>query len=66
MALVEGIGGKLLPVAPNLVEYLRIVSVLLTSLDKFGLHLVYDVLLLLTHRFTQCVRLTTGEVGQLA
>ena len=53
MALVEGIGGKLLPVAPYLVENLRIVTILLTSFDELGLHLVYDILLLLTHRLTQ-------------
>ena len=66
VALVEGVGSKLLPVAPNLVEYLGVVPVLLSALDELGLHLVYDVLLLLTHGLTQGVRLTTGEVGQLA
>ena len=66
MRLVEGIGGKLLPVGPNLLQHLGIVAVPLSTLDEFGFHGVNDVFLLLTHRLTQGIALTTGEVGQLA
>ena len=65
MRLVEGVGGKLLPVGPDLLQNLRIVSVLHAAIDKLRLHGVNDILLLLTHGLTQGVALTTGEVGQL-
>ena len=66
MRLVEGVGGELLPVGPDLLEDLRIVSVLHTTVDELRLHGVNDILFLLTHRLTQGVALTTGEVGELA
>ena len=64
MRLVEGVGGKLLPVGPYLFQYRFVMAVFLATLDEFGLHGVNDVLLLLTHRLTQGVTLTSGEVGQ--
>ena len=64
MRLVEGVGSELLPVGPDLLQHLRIVSVLHTTVDEFRLHGVNDILFLLTHRLTQGVALTTGEVGQ--
>ena len=65
MRLVEGIGGKLLPVCPDLVKHLLVVSVFLTAFNELRLHGIYDVLFLLTHRLTERVALTTGEVSQL-
>ena len=41
-------------------------SVLLSALDKLRLHLVYDVLLLLTHRLTKGIALASGKVGKLS
>ena len=64
--LVEGVGGKLLPVAPDLLEHSRIVAVLLSLLDELRLHRIYDSLLLLTHRLTEGIRLASGEACQLA
>ena len=64
--LVEGVGCELLPVAPDLLEHLRVVSVLLSALDELWLHCINDGFLLLTHRLTQSVGLATGEVGKLA
>ena len=64
MRLIEGVGGESFPVGPYLLEHLRIVTVLLTALDELGFHGVDDILFLLTHRLTEGVALTTGEVGQ--
>ena len=66
MRFVEGIRGKRLPVAPDLLENLRVVAVLDTTLDKLRFHRIDDILFLLTHGLTQSVTLTTGEVGQQA
>ena len=66
MRLVEGIGGKLLPVGPYLLKYCRVMAVFLATIDEFGFHGVNDVFLLLTHGLTQGIALTTGEVSQLA
>ena len=41
-------------------------SILLTTLNEFGLHLVNNLLFLLTHRLTQGITLTTSKVCQLA
>ena len=65
VALVEGVGGELLPVAPYLFEHLRVVAVGLSALDELRLHGVHDVLLLLSHGLAQGVALASGEVGQL-
>jgi len=65
MRLVEGVGSKLLPVAPYLLQHLRVVAVLLSLLDKLRLHRIYDGLFLLTHRLTQGIRLASGEAGKL-
>ena len=64
MRLVERIGSKSLPVAPNLLENLWIVTILLAALNELRLHCIYDVLFLLTHRLTKSVTLTSCEVGQ--
>ena len=64
MRLVESIRCKLLPVSPNLFEHLRIVSVLASAFNEFGFHVIQLVTQLFTHRLTQGIRLTTGEVGQ--
>ena len=64
--LVEGVGCKLLPVAPDFLEHSRIVAVLLSLLDELRLHRIYDSLLLLTHRLTEGIRLASGEACQLA
>ena len=53
MRLVEGVGSKLLPVAPYLLQHLRVVAVLLSLLDELRLHRIYDSLFLLTHRLTK-------------
>ena len=66
MRLVEGIGGEFFPIAPYLLEHLRVVTVLLSLLDELRFHRVYNVLLLLTHRLTKGITLTSGEVCQLA
>ena len=52
MRLVERIRSEFLPVGPYLLEDLRIVAVLLTTLDKHRLHGIDDIFLLLTHRLT--------------
>ena len=62
---VESIRSKFLPVAPDLLQDLRIVSVLRALLEKLRLHRVDDGLFLLTHGLTQGITLTTSEVGQL-
>ena len=65
MRLVKGVGSKFLPVAPYLLQHLRVVAVLLSLLDELRLHRIYDSLFLLTHRLTQRIRLTSGEARQL-
>ena len=65
MRLVEGIGSKLLPVAPYLFQNLGVVTVGLALFQEFGLHGINDGLLLLAHSLTQGVTLSSGEVGQL-
>ena len=49
MRLIEGVTGKLLPVTPYLLQYLRIVPISLSLLDELRFHLVNDSLLFLTH-----------------
>ena len=66
MRLVEGIGGKLLPVSPYLIKHLLVVSVFLAACNKLRLHGIYDIFLLLTHRLTERITLTTGKICQLA
>ncbi len=64
MRFVEGVGGKLFPVGPYLIQGLLIVSVFLSSCQKLlfqGVHLVDH---LLSHCFTQFIGLAPGEVGQ--
>ena len=65
MRLVEGVGSELLPVGPDLLQHLRIVSVFHAAVDEFRLHGVNNILFLLTHRLTQGITLASGEVGQL-
>ena len=64
MTLVEGIACECFPVAPDLVENLWVVAVLLSAFNELGLHGVNDVLFLLTHGLSQGVAFTSGEVGQ--
>ena len=66
MALVEGVGGKLLPVAPDLLKHLRVVSILRATFDELGLHSIDDILLLLAHGLSEGIRLATRKVGQQA
>ena len=63
MALVEGIRCEGTPVVPNLLESLRVVSVGLSALNEFGVHVVQLVNELLTHRLAQGITLATGEIG---
>ena len=65
MRFVESIGSKLFPVAPNFLKNGRIMTIFLTLLDELRLHRIYNILLLLTHRLTQGIRLTTSKVGKL-
>ena len=62
--LVERVGGEFLPVAPDLFEHLRIVSVLPAALDELGFQVVQLVLEFLAHGLAERVRLAAGEVGQ--
>ena len=66
MTLIESIRSELLPVSPYLLQHLRVVAVFLSAFYKHRLHLVNDGLLLLTHRLTKGVALTSGEVGKLS
>ena len=66
MRLVEGVGGELLPVAPDLLEHPGVVAVLRASLDEFRLQVVQLVLELLAHRLAQRVRLAAREVRKQA
>ena len=63
--LIEGVGSKFLPIGPNLIKHLRVVPIFLASLDKQGVHLVYNGFLLLTHGLTQRIALTTSESCKL-
>ena len=65
MGLVEGVGGKLFPVFPNLVEHLLVMPVFLATLIEQRLQLVHLLDLLLTHRLAQGIALATGEACQL-
>ena len=73
--LVEGVGSKLLPFLPNLLQtLLHLVFRKVLSLGQLGHTLFHELAiellhlgqLLLTHCLTQRVGLTTGEIGQLA
>ena len=64
MTLIERIRGELLPVLPDLVQHLLVVPVLGTALIEQLLQLLHVGNLLLTHRLTQRVRLSSGEVGE--
>ena len=66
MRLVEGIGCKLLPVGPYLVQHVLIISVLLAAFDELGFHGIYYRFFLLTHGLTQGITLSTREIGQQA
>ena len=65
VALVESIGGELLPVGPYLLQDLGVVAIGLTLLDELRLHVVQLVLELLTHGLSKRVAFATREVGQL-
>ena len=49
-----------------LLQYLRVVPVLLTLLDELRLHRINDGLFLLTHRLTQGITLASGKASQLS
>ena len=65
MRLIESVGGELLPVSPDLLKDLRIMAILLSTLNELGLHRINNILLLLTHRLTEGITLTSCEVSQL-
>ena len=65
MTLIEGIAGELRPVRPDLLKYLFLVALLLTTGEELDLQLGHLVGELLTHRLTQAVGLPTREVGDL-
>lgn len=62
--LVEGVGGELLPVGPDLLQHLRVVAVGLPALQELGPQGIQLRLDLLTHRLAERVGLAAGEVGQ--
>ena len=64
MRFVEGVFGELLPLAPYLFEHGGVVTSLHTSVDKHRLHLSYYLLLLLTHRLSQRVALSSCKSSQ--
>ena len=64
VGLVEGVGGELLPVSPDLLQRFLVVTVGLAAIDKLGFQRIQLVFQLLTHRLTQRIGLATGEVGQ--
>ena len=66
MALIESIGGKLLPVGPDFFEHLGVVPILLSAGDKLRLHMVQLIAQLLTHSLTQGIALASGKVSQKA
>ena len=62
---VERIRSELLPVLPYLLQHLLRVPVLLSALDELSIQRLENVYLLLTHRFTELVRLTFRETRHL-
>ena len=64
MRLVEGVGRKLLPVGPNLLEHLLVVTIRCTTCQELRLEFHQLRENLLTHRLTQCVGLASGEVSE--
>ena len=66
MALVEGIGGELLPVGPYLLEHLLLMAVLHPLAHEFHLELRHLVNLLLAHGLAEHVAFSSGEVGEEA
>ena len=65
MRLVEGVGGKLLPVAPDFLQHGGVIAVFHAAFDELRLHGVDNLFLLLTHCLAQRITLATGEVSQL-
>ena len=66
MRFVKRIRCKLFPVGPDFLQHLRVMSVLLSTFNKFRLHVIQLVTQLLTHGLTQGIRFTTRKVGQQA
>ena len=64
MRFIKRIRSKLLPVGPDLLKHLWIMSVFPSALNKLRLHMIQLITQLFTHRFTQCIGLTAGKVGQ--
>ena len=65
MRFVESVGSEFLPVFPNLLQHILRMAVLLSALNELSIKRLKNVYLLLTHRFTQFVRLTFREACNL-
>ena len=65
MRFVKCVGRKCLPVLPYLFQHLRIVTALFSLFDELWLHLIQNVALLLTHRFTQGIGFTLRKPSKL-
>ena len=61
---VESIGSKFLPVFPDLIQGIGVVTVTLTAFHEFILEACQHRHLFLTHRLTEFITLTSGEVSQ--
>ena len=66
MRFVEGVFSKFFPFCPDFLKNFGVVAVGNAAVDKFRLHGIDDVFLLLTHCLTQGVTLAAGEIGELA
>ena len=64
VGLIESIGGKFFPIRPNFFKHFRVVAIGFALLNEFGFHLIYDILLFLTHGLTQGIALTASEISQ--
>ena len=66
MRFVECVRCELFPVGPNLLEYLLVVAVVLSTVDELGLQLVELGFEFFTHGLAQCVALAACKVGKQA
>ena len=62
--LVKCVRRKCLPLSPNLFTDSLVVATLHSTIDELGLHLIQHRFLLLTHRFSQGVGLTSSKACQ--
>ena len=65
MRLVEGVGGKRLPVRPDLLQLPNVVPLVCATRHEVRLHLVDDVLLLFAHGLPETVGLPLREACEL-